>query len=334
MKCCVFLSLLLGVAVARGQTTEKLQTIQAEIRTENWKGWGNGEPLPAELKKGRAPEKFTRIHAHPGLPQTFSGKVVGLAPTQKAQIGIVSMIGTQWLSNKNYEWFPLDASRAFSVVSVNHPEAGKTFLVKADASPWTFLRADFAPGEGASDIELHIKPAVKTAVTMEDAHGNTVGWFQAEIFNAYVMTDDNGKQLDAQRFGKGVSNGGVMLLDLPSEPVALLLEAGPKIAPYYMVIDPRQANHFHFKMLDSSRIKGTVTQDGKPAAQIEVYTVNDAAPLSASIRKTDAAGRFDLPGRTPGVDHLTVGSYQTDVQLKPGETADLKIDLSSQPAAN
>ena len=87
-------------------------------------------------------------------------------------------------------------------------------------------------------------------------------------------------------------------------------------------------------MLDASRIKGTVTQDGKPAAQVEVYTVNDGAPLSASVRKTDAAGRFDLPGRTPGVDHLTVGSYQTDVQLKPGETADLKIDLSAQPPAN
>ena len=79
---------------------------------------------------------------------------------------------------------------------------------------------------------------------MEDAQGNAIGSFQAEIFNAYVMTDDNGKELDAQRFGKGASNGGVMLLDLPPEPVALLLEAGPKIAPYYMVIDPRAGKPF------------------------------------------------------------------------------------------
>jgi len=333
-KCVFSLCVLLAAAVAPAQPPEKLQTIQAVVRTEEWKGWRGGEPLPDSIKKQQAPEKFTRTPAQPNQPPKFSGKVLGLAPSQKADVGIVSMIDVQWLNAGNYEWFPLDASREFSIVSAKHPQADKVLVVKAEGSPWTFLRADFLPGEGATGIELHVKPTARTVITMEDAQGNAVGSFRAEIFNAYQMTDDQGNDLDAQRLGKAASNGSAMPLDLPDEPVALLLEAGPKIAPYYMVLDPRQANQFHFKMLDACRIKGIVTRDGKPAANLPVFAMNHAAPLSASARKTDASGKFDLPGRVPGVDHLTVGSYKTNVELKPGETADLKIDLSGTPATN
>lgn len=328
----LFLSLSIPRAIA---APEKLQVIHAEVKTEEWKGWGGGEPLPDALKAAQAPEKFRRIAAAAGQPQVFSGKVLDLKPEVRAEVGIVSLIGAQWTNSANYEWFPLDATRSFSVTSAIHPEAKKALVVRAEGRPWTFLRFNFEPGDGAKDIEFHVSPSVKCVITMEDALGNNVSSFRGELFNAYMVKDDEGQDLYPQRFGHPSSANGAMPLDLPPEPVGILLEGGLAVAPYYAIIDPRQANHFHFKMIAPSRVKGVVTQDGKPAARVSVFIVNNAAPLSASARKTDAAGKFDLPGRVPGTHFLKVGSYKTNVEVTPGETIDLKIDLSAKaPATN
>jgi hypothetical protein len=329
----IALALALGfICAQRARAEEKIKIIQVTVATDTSKGWGLDEPLPDDLKAQQVPEKFTRVPISTTQPQTFSGKVMDVKPEQKVEVGVVSLIGSHWLNNGNYEWFPVNASRVFSVVSKNHPEANKTLLVRAEGNPWTFLRAKFDPGEGAKDIELHVKPTVKAVITMEDSEGNPIASFRGEVFNAYAMTDNHGNVLAMQRFGHPQSKNGAMPLDLPPEPVSILLEAGPTVAQYYAFIDPREANHFHFKMLAASRIKGIVTRDGKPATDLPVYSSNDAAPLSASHRRTDATGHFDFPGRRPGTYRFKAGSYQTNVDLKPGETVDLKIDLSANGA--
>ena len=324
----IILAAACGLASAQ---VKKMQTIQAVIHTEPWKGWGGGEPTPDGLKGEQAPEKFTRIPAGGGA-QTFSGKVVGLKPDQKAEIGIVSLVGTHWLKQSNYEWFQLERTHEFSITSQKNPQADKTLVVRADGESWTYLRAEFEPGEGGKQIELTVKPSTKVAITMEDALGNPVSNFRGEVFNAYMRFDDAGKELRFQRFGNPTSKNGAIVLDLPAEHFGVLL-FGDRVAPYYQIIDPREANHFHFKMLAASRIRGTITRDGKPAAGEQVYMVNDAAPLSASIRKTDARGVFDVPGRVPGTHHISIGDYQSDVEIGPGETAELQIELSATASA-
>src|SRR3954463_2040128 len=161
---------LMPTAPARG--AEKIQNIQAVIRTEEWKGWGGGEPLPDSVGSQYQREKFTRVAAEAGKPQVFAGKVLDLDPGHKADVGIVSLIGTHWLTSSNYEWFPLDKSMTFSVTSAQHADAPKALGLRAEGRPWTFLRAQFDPGEGATGIELRVKPSVKCVITMEDASGN------------------------------------------------------------------------------------------------------------------------------------------------------------------
>jgi hypothetical protein len=310
------------------QNENKTRQIQAVVKTEEWPGWGSGEPLPDGLKVQQTPEKFTRIPPTPDTPQKFSGKVTGLKPDQKADIGIIALKGTHWINNDNYEWSALDASRAFAITSQRNPDANKTLVIKTATGQWSFLRAEFAPREGATDIELLVKPPTKVVITMEDALGNAVTNFRGEVFNAYAMIDDQGHELRPQRYGNPISKSGAMMLELPPEPFGVLLYAD-KVAPYYEIIDPREAGRFNFKMLASCRIRGTVTRAGKPAANEGVFMVNNAAPMSATKRKTDNIGRFDIANRVPGIQHLVVGDYETDIPVKPGETTDLKIDLGS-----
>src|SRR5215212_1107630 len=111
--------------------------------------------------------------------------------------------------------------------------------------------------------------------------GNPISSFRGEVFNAYIVTDDQGNELRPQRFGNPVARDGAIVLDLPAEPFGVLL-AAEKVAPYYELIDPREASHFHFKMLAAGRIRGVVTRAGKPAVSEGVFMVNNAAPMSAS----------------------------------------------------
>src|SRR6185437_14731692 len=138
--------------LAPAQTPEKLKTIQAAIRTEDWRGWASATPIPDTVKQGQLPQKFVRVPPKKHQLPKFSGKILCLRPDQKGEIGVVSMRGVQWSDNDNYEWFPLPDSRVFSVTSVNHPEAEKAGTARAAGSPWTFLRAECQPVKGARDI--------------------------------------------------------------------------------------------------------------------------------------------------------------------------------------
>jgi hypothetical protein len=339
--CIAMMTLLLGVAPAPAAVAaqapatapRKTQTIQAEVRTEQWSGWGGWQELPAGVKQEQAPEKFTRFPAPQGQPQTFSGKVTNFPPGKAAQVGVVAVVGTHWIKPDNYKWQKCEPDGSFTITGDHKPGAKKALVAAVGDRPWTFLRAEFAPRESARDVEIRVKEGKTLVLTMEDSQGKAVRGFQGEVFNAYVTTDDQGKQLKAQRLGALTSSGGAIVFAAPLEPIGVLLAASG-IAPYYAVIDPREADEFHFKMLAESRVRGVVTRDGQPVAGQQIYMVNGAAPLSATLRKTDAQGRFDIAGRVPGRHDIRVGAYRTTVQVQPGETAELNIEVSAAAASS
>jgi hypothetical protein len=312
----------------------KVQVVQAEVRTQPGSAWAGGETGPDVQKpQPPQPEKLTRYPTPAGEPQTFSGKVVGLPPNAVAQVGVVAMIGVQWIATDNYKWQKLAADGSFTITGDHKPKAAKALVVDVKGRAQTFLRAEFVPTESARDIELRLPSVRPVVITMEDDAGKDVSGFRGEIFTGYQRTDDAGKVLEMQRLGNPTAIGGAIVFDAPAdEPIAVLL-AGPRVAPYYAIIDPRQADEFHFKMLAESRIRGVVTRDGKPAGGERVFLSNDAAPLSASIRRTDGAGRFDAPGRTPGVHHIRIGTHESLVQVQPGETAQVAIELGTSTPA-
>ena len=85
-------------------------------------------------------------------------------------------------------------------------------------------------------------------------------------------------------------------------------------------------------MLSPAHLTGLVTRGGKPAADEPVYIYNAAAPLSASRRKTDKAGHFDIPDRVPGTHQIAFGSgdkqsKEMAVELKEGEAKEITVDL-------
>src|SRR5687768_8921625 len=92
----------------------KTQTIQAQIRTEEWLGWGGGgEQLPEGTKLEQTPQKFTPFPAPEGQPQTFTGKVTGIPPGKAAQVGVVALIGTHWIKSDNYKWQKCEPDGSF-----------------------------------------------------------------------------------------------------------------------------------------------------------------------------------------------------------------------------
>ena len=305
----------------------KTQTIQCEVRTERWKGWGEGEAAPPELAvEPQQPEKFERFLTPQGAVPTFSGKVIGIPPGKTARIVVVANVGTQWIDPKNYKTAKVAPDGGFVIVADHKPDANKSIMASIDGRLATFLRAEFEPNESTSAIELRLPDTKPIVLTMEDPKGKSMSGFRYEIFNPYLWRDDAGRALRVQRLASGAASAGALVLDAPLEPFAVLLSANG-VAPYYQVLDPRQAEEFHFKMIPPSRIRGVVTRDGKPVPGQEMYMVNRAAPLSVTLRKTDAQGRFDFGGRVPGQQDIRVGGFATSVQVQPGETADVELEL-------
>jgi hypothetical protein len=326
----IVLSMLVSATFASAATTtapRKTQTIQAEVRTDPSSAW-SGESSPTATTQPFA-DKFTRYATPAGQPQTFSGKVIGLPPNAPAQIGVVAMIGTQWIRTDNYKWQKLAPDGSFTITGDHKPDAGMVLAVDVRGRAQQFLSAEFDATESAGDIEFHLAKTKPIVITMEDATGREVAGFRAEVFTATHRTDERGNPVQMQRIGNVTAAGGAVVFEtVADEPVAVLL-AGPRVAPYYAVVDPRQADEFRFKMLAESRIRGLVTRDGKPASGAQVFLVNDAAPLSATIRKTDGQGRFDAPARTPGVHRIRINGHESMVQVQPGETAQVTIELGA-----
>jgi hypothetical protein len=323
-------------AAAPAAGERKTQTIPCEIRTEPWKGWGDGEPAPAGQSVAPQPEKFERFATPAGATPTFSGKVIGIPPGKTARVSVVANVGTQWINPANYKGAKVAPDGTFVIVADHKPDANKSIMASIDGRLATFLRAEFEPNDSASAIELRLPEARTIVITMEDPKGRAMPGFRYEIFNPYVRQDDAGRTLRAQRLAAGTASGGALVIDAPLEPFAVLLSANG-VAPYYQVLDPREADEFHFKMIPPGRVRGLVTRDGKPVPGQEMYMVNRAAPLSVTLRKTDANGRFDFGGRVPGQQEIRIGAFATSVQVQPGETADVDIDLgaatTTRPAA-
>lgn len=308
------------------------KTIAVEVPTERWKGWGGGEPAPADAA-AREPEKFERFETPAGQPPTFSGKVFGIPPGKAARVVVVANVGTQWIQPKNYKSANVAPDGSFTIVADHKPEAEKSLMVSVDGRLATFLRAEFAPNESARNVEFRLADARPVVLTMSDPRGKEVSAFRVEVFTPYRVSDDAGKELRMQRLHAASSAGGAIVFRAPPEPIAVLLSSNG-LAPHYQVIDPREAEEFHFKMLPASRIKGVVTRDGQPLAGAEIYFVNRAAALSVTLRKTDAQGRFDVGGRVPGQQEIRIAGYSTAVQVEPGETAELNLEVGpSSPEA-
>ena len=313
----------------------KVQDIQVQVRTERWSGWGPGalEPVDATTRP-LPPEKFERFETPADQPATFSGKVIGIPPGKTAQVTVVTNFGTQWINPKNYKSVKTAPDGSFNITVANDPakpDATKSLCVNLDGRVSQFLRAEFVPNESAKNIEFQLAPVKTIVLSMEDSTGKSVRSFRVEAFNAYIMKDDAGQPLNIQRLTAGSTGAGAIIFEAPPEPIAVLLSSNG-LAPYYEIIDPRQADEFHFKMIPAARIRGVVTRDGQPLAGQQIYMVNRAAPLSATIRKTDPQGRFDFPGRVPGQQDIRVGDYQTTVEVTPGETADLTLEIGAAAA--
>ena len=311
-----------------GAAPRRTQTIQCEVRTERWAGWGVGAVAPAEHAVERHPEKFERFATPAGAMPTFSGKVIGVPAGKAARVVVVANVGTQWIDPKNYKGAAVAPDGSFVIVADHRPDAPKSLMVTIAGRLATFLRAEFTADESATAIEMRVPETKSVVVTMEDPKGRAMPGFRYEVFNAYTWRDDAGEPLRIQRLASGTASGGALVLDAPLEPFAVLLSANG-VAPYYQVLDPREAEEFHFKMIAPGRVRGVVTRDGKPVPGQEMYMVNRAAPLSVTLRKTDAHGRFDFSGRVPGQQDIRVGTFATSVHVQPGETADVDIDLGA-----
>src|SRR5215211_1601548 len=78
----------------------KTKDIKAEIATEEWKGWGGGDPLPEALKSVQPAQKFERVKTPDGQKPTFTGKVIGLEAGAPAEVAVVNLIRIHWADNK------------------------------------------------------------------------------------------------------------------------------------------------------------------------------------------------------------------------------------------
>ena len=307
----------------------KTKTIQAQIRTENWNWYGDGKQIAASLPSPPQPEKFERFKTPPDQPPTFTGTVLGIPPGKRAHVTVVANVGTQWIDVKNYKAANVAADGTFTITADHVPTAIKSLAVNVDGGISHFLPAEFAPRQSAKNIELRIPETRTIVLSMDDPQGKNVRNFRVEVFTAFSMQDDAGRDLRMQRLFAGASAGGAIVFDVPAaEPIGVLLSA-PGLAPYYEIIDPRDADEFHFKMLPASRIKGIVTRDGQPVAGEQILLFNRTAPLSETARKTDAQGRFDFPGRVPGQQHIHVAGYQTTLEVQPGETTVLTLEIGA-----
>src|SRR5205085_8250764 len=155
-----------------------------------------------------------------GEKPTFSGKVVGLEPGSGAQVGAISLIGTHWIDNKNYEWAPVNADGSFEVKAELHAEARHAIVVKCDNHPWAFLRAEFEANQSGKNIEITMPADKPILMTVQKSDGTPARSFAVEVFNAYERYDDSDAttkpvKLKAQRYGHFNSAQGELVLPLP-----------------------------------------------------------------------------------------------------------------------
>ena len=66
----------------------------------------------------------------------------------------------------------------------------------------------------------------------------------------------------------------------------------------------------------TARVKGLVTYQGKPVANLSVAFIPDVGPLATG--KTDASGKFELMTNKPG-DGAIIGTHKVAISFVPDE---------------
>ena len=287
--------------------------------------------LPAAVAPS-GPEIFTPYATPAGGPARFNGRVEGLLDPATAEVGIVYLRGTHWLSNDNYQWQPVKPDGTFRIIAEKYPQARRTLAVRAAGQSVTFMRVEFDSDQSARNILVRMKPTRQVTFAANNSRGEPIYGFKAEIFDGSIrgtpLRDDKGRALGPQRLEAPVSSGGVITTTLPLEPVSVLV-SGDRIAPYFQMIDPRASDHCVFNLLTATKISGTVTENGVPVAGVPVSIYNDAVPLSAVNRKTDAEGRWERAAGIPGTYTIRVRNRTIQVPLIEGEPRHVEIDLAT-----
>jgi hypothetical protein len=305
------------------------KTIRFEAHVGEASSWNPG-PKPEDVKQVK--EEFHRYKTPEGEEATFKGRVEGLKKIEGAEVGIVTMRGVQWTNMQNYQWEPVKPDGTFSITSARFPDQKRVLAVRPSKSEAaTFLRTQFDADESADGVVLRVKPTKPVTIRVKNTKGVAVA-FQVEQYDGYTVQDDDGNNLEMQRLDVPRFGNGKLTLALPEEPVALYI-GGKGIAPYYKVIDPRQADEFEFKLLSSAIIKGTVTHGGKPVQGAVLFLINDAAPLSAAYRRTDKDGHYVWPNGVPGTYRVSLKDKHEVIDVAEGQTGQVDFELDDQAAS-
>jgi RNA polymerase sigma factor (sigma-70 family) len=272
-----------------------------------------------------ATEIFTRYPTPPGEKARFVGRVEGLTTTSGAEIGIVYLRGTHWLTANNYQWQPLAPDGTFNITADKFPAARRAVMVRSKTQSATVLRAQFESKESAKDIILRAKPVRPITLTLKNSRDVPVETAMIEIF--VNQSDDQKRPLSTQRLDNPTVRGGRITLPMPLQPISLFISGGG-IAPYYYNIDPRTSDRFEFKLLAPARITGTVTNGGKPVPNVRVILTNGAVGLSTVYRKTDAAGRFQWSAGIPGTYEISVGKKHISRKVSEGANEPINIEMT------
>jgi RNA polymerase sigma factor (sigma-70 family) len=314
-----------AAAAAQAEALPPIKVISFQARRDPAAA-DRGLALPDDLKKAQIPEEFKRFKTPFWESATFSGRVEGLNQTEGAEVGIVTMRGVQWTSSRNFQWEPIKPDGTFSITANTFPTERRALQVRAIGQATTFLRAEFEADESASDIVVRMKPSKTVTLKLRDTKDSPVPTFNLEQFNAFDLQDDQGRPLELQRFAIKQGQAGKVDVVLPLEPVGVLM-SGTGVAPYYQIIDPREADAFEIKMMSAARVKGIVTKNGEPVENFAVYLVNDAAPMSAIYRKTNKDGGYTLTNGVPGTYRLRAKNKHATVEVGEGETKEVNFAL-------
>jgi RNA polymerase sigma factor (sigma-70 family) len=281
-------------------------------------------------------DTLTRFATPAGEKDTFSGRAVDVVDEASAQAAVVYLRGAHWLNNANYQWQKLGPGGTFNLTADKFPDAQKALAIRAKGQSVTYLRAEFARGESAKDVVVHMLPTKMVTLAFKEPSGLEATGCKVEIFTG-DRTDDQGRALNMQRLDATTAAGGTIAVRVPLEQVALFI-TGDRIAPYFQTIDPRASDRYELNLLAPAHISGRVTDRGKPVVGQRVVVSNDAVDLSTVNCKTDGQGRFRLIHGAPGMNSISVKGKHVNVKMVEGDNKAIDIELadpdtSTDPAA-
>ena len=121
---------------------------------------------------------------------------------------------------------------------------------------------------------------------------------------------------------------GNLTLYFPLHPIAVHVSADGAANDWH-IVDARDADHFHFKLLPAARVHLLITRNDSPAPKTPVLIGNENAPLSLCGGATDSAGKWNAGGMPPGRWWMTIGKKTVEFDLSVGQTADATYKIES-----